>query len=349
MRRHFGPARRPQSADSGLPIETQSRLHRWAMMLDGFVERIYRTGCVQSVILNTAVLLALALLVAHPTPAPDRITLSLRFEAAAEPVLDLDDPPTLAFFEEPLPAEVPEQASLPSPVVVDDAATAPIEVAEADFESFTTRPINEPDAADLLMEVPSAPAPRAGGPVRAVAFHSSPNDTDGRGPDAGGGIGGELGRRLRVAGAKTGDVQVSIRWDDCNDIDVHVIVEPFGDGPWWIINWMNRIGMCGGMLDVDANATVPAITWQPVENVFWAKGRAPYGRYTVMVHHFRSWSGKRQTPVEVAVLVDGEVQRFYPVAISGDEPQTVVSFERHPQKKAVLQSAATSLSPQVAP
>jgi len=61
---------------------------------------------------------------------------------------------------------------------------------------------------------------------------------------------------------------------------------------------MNRLGLCGGMLDVDANAHQRMLTPRPVENVFWAKGQAPYGRYTVAVHHFRNWSGQVATPVE---------------------------------------------------
>ncbi len=154
----------------------------------------------------------------------------------------------------------------------------------------------------------------------------------GRGPRGGGaggrGIGGEMGRRLRAAGAGTGDVQVSIRWDNVNDIDVHVRVDPFGPGPSSMISFVTRLGICGGMLDVDANA-VPA-TVQPVENIFWAAGRAPYGRITVAVHHFRNWSGQVATPVEVAVLVDGEVQRFEPVVVYGGPPVHVITFDRKP-------------------
>jgi hypothetical protein len=146
----------------------------------------------------------------------------------------------------------------------------------------------------------------------------------------GSGIDGELGRRLTAAGAQTGDVQISIAWEGTNDIDVHVQVEPLQGGMASIISWMNRQGLCGGMLDVDANANSFMLNQKPVENVFWAKGQAPYGRFTVALHHFRSWSGQVSTPVEVAVLVDGELKRFYPVATYGQSVTTVYAFERRP-------------------
>ncbi len=58
---------------------------------------------------------------------------------------------------------------------------------------------------------------------------------------------GEIGRRLRVAGAGTGDVQVSIAWNNFNDIDLHVMVEAIPpQAGVLIINFMNRRGSCGG-------------------------------------------------------------------------------------------------------
>lgn len=346
MRRRIDPARGSQLEGRGLRSATPSRWHHSALMLDGFVDRIYRTGCVQSVILNTSMLLALAILVIRPATDPDRVALSVQFQATVEPALDFDAPPALALLEEPLAPEEREQSLLESPVAFDDVTDATVEVAEADFDSFAARPADEPDVADLLTEVAVTPTTGASSPVQVVSFESVPRV----GAGGGGGIGGELGRRLQAAGAQSGDVQVSMRWDDLNDIDVHVTVEPFGDGRWSIINWMNRMGMCGGMLDVDANAAPTALMRSPVENIFWGRGRAPYGRYTVMVHHFRSWSGNARTTVELAVLVDGEVRRFYPVAISGEAPQVVASFVRQPRNKPVIHSASTStLSQQVAP
>ena len=99
-------------------------------------------------------------------------------------------------------------------------------VGDVQLVSFVAdMPPVEPDFADLVAEVPHAarPARPSNAPRRIAA-------TVGRGGQAereggvGGGFGGEMGRRLSAAGAKTGDVQISIAWDGVDDIDVHVMV-----------------------------------------------------------------------------------------------------------------------------
>jgi hypothetical protein len=72
-------------------------------------------------------------------------------------------------------------------------------------------------------------------------------------------------------------------------------------------------------------------TVTPVENVFWGKGMAPFGRYTVAVHHFRHWGGGEPTEVEVVVLVDGEEERFKVPLRPGDPPKVVTAFQRLPK------------------
>jgi hypothetical protein len=183
-----------------------------------------------------------------------------------------------------------------------------------------------PGAAELLAELPAA--------VRLVG-HRAAGDAGGRGVGRGAGdgrgdgIGGEIGRRLRAAGARSGDVQVSIAWNNYNDIDLHVLVESptFVPGVS-LVNYTSRRGRCGGWLDVDENV-VPR-TPLAVENVFWARGIAPAGRYTVAVHHYRTWGGADPTPVEVVVLVDGRQKRFETVVQAGRPPVVVTSFVRRP-------------------
>jgi hypothetical protein len=168
-------------------------------------------------------------------------------------------------------------------------------------------------------------------------------------PAAGGGgggggaaIGGEIGRRLAVAGAGTGDVQISIAWNNVNDIDLHVMVEPAGQAfAPSIINFTNRIGIAGGCLDVDRNVHPTTVT--PVENVFWGRGAAPFGRYTVAVHHYRDWGGGNPTDVEVVVLVDGEVERFKVRLQPGDPFKVVTAFLRLPPNGGYTAAPAASL------
>lgn len=299
---------------------------------------------IQSTIVHTLLLLLLAVCVTATEPHRPQVRLALGFLSPATTPSELDGGVLL----EPLD-ELPDAASAQTNsddtvgenVVAQLAAgdslaadsVAPV-IDLVSFEQPETR--TEASIDELLREVPAGISSGAQRP-RTLTPASRQRRGDGVGGPVGGtrigqggGIGGEMGRRLAAAGAQTGDVQVSIAWEGVDDIDVHVQVEPLQGGMFSKICWMNRLGLCGGMLDVDANAHPRMLTPRPVENVFWAKGQAPYGRYTVAVHHFRNWSGQVATPVEVAVLVDGELKRFYPVATYGQNLKVVFSVERRP-------------------
>ena len=58
----------------------------------------------------------------------------------------------------------------------------------------------------------------------------------------------ELRARLEREGARSSDVQVSLMWNNYNDLDLHVVC-PSGER----IHGGNRKSACGGHLDVDAN------------------------------------------------------------------------------------------------
>ena len=77
----------------------------------------------------------------------------------------------------------------------------------------------------------------------------------------------ELRSRLEREGAKSSDVQISLMWNNYNDLDLHVVC-PSGER----IHGGNRESACGGELDVDAN--VRPETKKPVENVVWPEGKA---------------------------------------------------------------------------
>jgi len=252
--------------------------------------------------------------------SPAEPPLELTDEILAEP---LDEP--LVIATESMPPESAADISLAAGMP--DSEIEPVSFEQAESPSVGS-------AHDLLAELPTVvssdaqPQGRFMPISRGQVSQGGGNGLNGMGNGQGSGIDGELGRRLAAAGAQTGDVQISIAWEGINDIDVHVQVEPFQGGMSSFICWMNSQGLCGGVLDVDANAFM--LTQKPVENIFWAKGQAPYGRFTVAVHHFRSRTRQFSTPVEVAVLVDGELKRFYPVATYGQNLTTVYSFERRP-------------------
>ena len=308
----------PSAAAPAPRVRSPDRPRHWFAAVDEFVFTIYRTGFVQSLILHVAGLLVLALIVVRPD-LPRQAALALDFTAAGS-----EPEPDVAALAVPAPEpeelEVPEDAApLPEPELATvDVDAAAIDAVEPAMFSIADQPA-WPDATELFADLPASAVRglRAGGAAGGAA--------------GGGGaaIGGEIGRRLAAAGAGTGDVQVSIAWSNVNDIDLHVLVEPLDPrADSSIINFMNRVGVAGGCLVVDRN--VQPMTRTPVENVFWGRGAAPFGRYTVAVHHYRDWGGGDPTEVEVVTLVDGKEERFYVVLRPGTPLKVVTSFRRAP-------------------
>jgi len=126
--------------------------------------------------------------------------------------------------------------------------------------------------------------------------------------------------RLEKAGAKTGDVQISLSWENVNDIDLHCIA-PCDDH----IYFASRYSSDGGELDVDMNAA-PPFTTQPVENIFWPPDGAPEGQYIVIVDHYANHGGTDPTTYSVRVLTKGRAS-YYSGRISyGDYPHKVCVF-----------------------
>ena len=108
----------------------------------------------------------------------------------------------------------------------------------------------------------------------------------------------ELRARLEREGAQSSDVQISLMWNNYNDLDLHVLC-PSGER----IHGGNKTSACGGELDVDAN--VRAETRKPVENVFWEEGKAPAGRYQVYVHYYKKHKKRRsKDPTKFQVIIN---------------------------------------------
>lgn len=138
---------------------------------------------------------------------------------------------------------------------------------------------------------------------------------------AGGGDGfSDLGDRLREAGAKSGDVQISLAWNNGNDLDLHVET-PGGEKIWY----NHRNSSCGGELDVDMNAGGPA-SQKPVENVFWPVGHSPNGKFRVFVDHYANQGGPDPTKYQVTIKVKGTSKSFTGTLRHGDPPKLVKEF-----------------------
>ena len=132
----------------------------------------------------------------------------------------------------------------------------------------------------------------------------------------------ELRARLEREGARSSDVQVSLMWNNYNDLDLHVVC-PSGER----IHGGNRKSACGGHLDVDAN--VRPDSRKPVENVVWPEGQAPAGSYQVFVHYYKKHKKRRsKDPTKFQVIANayGDLMEYKGELTFGEEIQLVCTF-----------------------
>ena len=146
----------------------------------------------------------------------------------------------------------------------------------------------------------------------------------------------ELQERLDREGARSGDVQISLMWDNYNDLDLHVVC-PSGER----IHGGNKMSDCGGELDVDAN--VRPETKKPVENVVWDNDTAQPGEYQVYVHHYKKHKKRRtKDPTKFKVIVNniGELLEFDGALSHGDPIKLVAQFNVPTKEERVSKIAS---------
>ena len=131
----------------------------------------------------------------------------------------------------------------------------------------------------------------------------------------------ELMERLAREGGKSGVVQISLAWDDYNDLDMHVFC-PSGER----IYFNNRKSACGGELDVDMN--VRPKSKKPIENVVWTN-EAPDGEYKIGVHfyrHHRKRRTKTTCQFRLRGVTYGQAKEYSGELTHGDPMSMITSF-----------------------
>lgn len=134
----------------------------------------------------------------------------------------------------------------------------------------------------------------------------------------------EFNRRLEREGAKSGDIQLSLMWNNVNDLDLHC-VDPRGEE----ISFQNKRSRTRGELDVDMNVHEPRST-EPVENIYWPKRKAPLGAYRVYVNHYDGHGGRDPTPYTVGVKVEGQAKEITGLISHGNPKRLVHEFTFQP-------------------
>lgn len=112
----------------------------------------------------------------------------------------------------------------------------------------------------------------------------------------------DLQRRLDREQAAHGHMEISVKWNSVDDMDLHVRCPDGTD-----IYFGNR-NACGGALDVDMNVGGGNRTSPPVEHIVW-DGEPPHGRYEINLVYFKRYAQPaRPVPFEVFVTRDGQTE-----------------------------------------
>ncbi len=109
---------------------------------------------------------------------------------------------------------------------------------------------------------------------------------------------------VNLMDAGTGVLQVSLSWDQLNDVDLHVI-EPDGTE----IYYGNRLSVSGGQLDVDSN---PACNIDNInnENIYYEDSpdvTIPFGEYEVLVDLWSNCDLPSDTNYTIVVYYGGNL------------------------------------------
>jgi hypothetical protein len=122
--------------------------------------------------------------------------------------------------------------------------------------------------------------------------------------DADGHVSVYISRNVTILHTGTGDVKVSVSWDQPEDLDLHVF-EPGGEE----IYYAHDVSATGGTLDMDSNPAC-SIDNRDNENIYWPTGAAPHGTYQVDVVYYEHCTAPH-TNFTVTVIRGGDIQTFH--------------------------------------
>lgn len=106
----------------------------------------------------------------------------------------------------------------------------------------------------------------------------------------------------------TGDVKVTLSFDQSVDLDL-IVIEPPTDGypDGFDIYFDQPLSPNDGQLDLDSNAECDPIDGTNIENIFWPTDAAPEGEYQVLVSYYEACVAETVN-YTVTITVGDEVQ-----------------------------------------
>lgn len=295
----------------------------------------YYFSCGTSLLVHGVILLILALMyeaTSHSKP----IRLAIDFSSEPIPIdfvaADLELP-KLDSYTESAGAEGGDWTSL-----VPEADPAPnLDVKYQDLAINTYQDIFSYVTTNELNSIVQVPLSISHSINPNISRRRGNRDNMGEGEQGVSGVGsggdGEIERRLKEAGAKTGDIQISIAWNNYNDIDVWLEYKDPSTHNAGLINWMNR-SVSHGYLDIDMNYRPQ--TDKAVENIYWEEGEAPFGIYNIYIQNYHQWEKSiDSTIVDVRIVFDGKVVNKKCTVKLSDGVVKVFTYARKPTKELI--------------
>jgi hypothetical protein len=129
-------------------------------------------------------------------------------------------------------------------------------------------------------------------------------------------------RRSTRDNLKTGDIQITLRWHDRNDLDLSC-QDPAGER----IYYGHLRAASGGELDLDMNADVMNTSSDPIENIHWPLNSAPKGHYRAFITFFKPYGVPTPTDFEGTILVEGRTQPFHGTVDFRQNRRVAVDFD----------------------
>jgi len=152
--------------------------------------------------------------------------------------------------------------------------------------------------------------------------------------DVDGKVSNYIAKQVIVITTGTGDVKVSLTFDQTEDLDLHVW-EPKPDGSKGgeHIYFAHKTSATGGQLDLDSNAGC-SIDGIDNENIFWPLDKGPRGVYQVQVHYWAHCAPVTTFPVNwiIAVIRKGQAPVIYtgtydaPTEVDMYKPEPAIEF-----------------------